>query len=75
MKIRDVQKAGLLETDIDERRLHPRQHARDLALVDVSGQADLPIALEIKFGEIVVFKQRDPHFECGRVNCNFSFQR
>ena len=75
MKIRDVQEARLFEADIDERRLHPGQHARDLALIDISRQPDLPIALEEKFGELVVFKQRDPHFECGRVNCDFSFHR
>ena len=73
MKIRDVQEARFLESDIDERRLHPRQHSRDLALIDVTRQPNLPIALEVKLGEIVIFKQRDPHLECGRVNCNFSF--
>ena len=75
MKIRDVQEARLLESDIHERRLHPGQHARDLALIDVAGESDLPIALEEKFGQLVIFKQRDPHFERGRVDCNFSFHR
>ena len=75
VKIRDVQKARLLQADIDERRLHPGQHARDLALVDISREPDLAIALEVEFGELVVFEQRDPHLECGRVNCDFSFHK
>ena len=75
VKIGDMQEAGFLETDIDERRLHPGQHARDLALINVSRQPNLAIALEIEFSELVIFKQRDSHFECGRVNCDFSFHR
>ena len=75
MKIRNVQEARLLESDIDERRLHPGQHPRDLALIDVAGEADLAIALEVEFRELVIFKQRDAHLECGRVDCDFSFHR
>ena len=43
MKIGDVEKAGLLQPDIDERGLHPGQHARYLALVDISYEAALPL--------------------------------
>jgi len=75
VKIRDVQEARLLEPDIHERRLHPRQHARDLAFIYIARQPNLPVALEEKFGELIVFKQRDPHFQCGCVNCDFSFHR
>ena len=75
MKIRDVQEARLLQPDIDERRLHPGQHARDLALIDVTGQPHLAIALEVEFRQLVIFQQRDSHLEGGRVNCNFSFHR
>ncbi len=75
VKIRDVQEARLLEPNIHERRLHPGQHARDLALIDIASQPNLPIALEEKFGELVIFKQRDPHFQFGCVNCDFSFHR
>ena len=73
LKIRDVQKARFLQPYIDERRLHPGQYARDLALVDVAGQTDLPIALEVEFGELIVFEQRHPHLKCRSVNCDFSF--
>ena len=50
VKIRDVQEAGLLQTNIDKRRLHPGQHARDLALIDVAGEAAMLLALEIELG-------------------------
>jgi len=36
--IGDVQERGALEPDFDERRLHPRQHARNLADKDVADQ-------------------------------------
>ena len=63
MKIRNVQEARLLESDIDERRLHPGQHPRDLALIDVAGESDLAIALEVEFRELVIFKQCDANLE------------
>ena len=50
VKIRDVQEAGLLQTNIDKRRLHPGQHARDLALIDVASEAAMLLALEIELG-------------------------
>ena len=34
-----MQERGLLEADVDERRLHAGQHAGDAALVDVPGDA------------------------------------
>jgi hypothetical protein len=75
LKIRDVEKARFLEPDIDKRRLHPGQHARDLALVDIAGETDLPIALQEELGELIVFEHRHPHLQCGGVNCDFSFHR
>ena len=75
VKIRDVQEARLRQTDIDKRSLHPGQHARDLALIDVARQPNLAIALEVEFGQFVILEQRHPHLQCGRVNCDFSFHR
>ena len=75
LKIRDVEKARFLEPDIDKRRLHPGQHARDLAFVDIAGETDLPIALQEELGELIVFEHRHPHLQCGGVNCDFSFHR
>src|ERR1035437_592797 len=45
VKIRDVQEARLLQADIHKRSLHPGQHARDLALIDIARQPNLAIAL------------------------------
>ena len=73
MKIGDVQEARLLQADVDERRLHPGQHARDLAFVDVAGKAAMLLAFEIELGQRAVFEQRDAHFERARVNDNFTF--
>ena len=44
--VRRVQKCGPLQADLDERRLHARQHARDPSLVDVADQAAPAVALE-----------------------------
>ena len=44
----DVQEGGALEADLDERRLHAGQHARDLAGVDVADPAALERALEVQ---------------------------
>ncbi len=75
LKIRNVQKARLLESDIDEGGLHPGQHPRDLAFVDIPGEADLPVSLEVEFGELIIFEHRHPHLQRGSVNCNFSFHK
>ena len=73
MKVRDVQEARLLQADIDERRLHPGQHTRDLAFINVPGETAMLLAFEIKFGQRAVFEQRDAHFERARINNNFTF--
>ncbi len=63
-----MEEAGLLEADIDERGLHPGQHPRNLPFVDISYNAALLVALEIKFGERVVLDRRHPHFEVAGVD-------
>jgi hypothetical protein len=37
-QVRDVQEAGALQADLDERRLHAGQHARHFAEIDVADQ-------------------------------------
>jgi len=49
LEVGNMKKARLVETDIDECGLHPRQHPRHSALVNVACQAAALIALQIKF--------------------------
>ena len=44
----DVQERGALESDLDERRLHSRQDARDPAQIDVADQAARAGALDVQ---------------------------
>ena len=67
-KIGDVQEAGLFQSDIDERGLHPGQHPRHFSFVDISYQAALLVALEIKLGQRVVLDRRHPHLEVAGVD-------
>ena len=67
-KIGNVQEAGLLQADIDERGLHSREHPRHLPLVDISYNAALLVALEIEFGQRVVLDCRHPHLKVAGVN-------
>jgi hypothetical protein len=70
-----VKEAGLFEPDINERRLHPRQHSRHPSLVDISGEPAPPISFEVKLRQAAVFEQCDPHFKRGSVDDNLSFHR
>ena len=58
--VRGVQEGGLVEADVDERRLHPRQHADDLPLVDVAGDAALAATLDVQLDERRVLEERYP---------------
>ena len=56
----DVQKAVLLETDLDERGLHPRKHVVDDPEVDVPGDRPALRTLEVDLGDAVVLQDRNP---------------
>ena len=58
----NVQERGALEADLDERRLHPGQDARDLADVDVADPAALELALEMQLLHRAVLDDRDAGF-------------
>jgi hypothetical protein len=73
MKIRDMEEARFIQADIDERRLHPGQHSRDLALIDVPGETAMLLAFEIELVQRAVFEQRNAHFERACINNNFTF--
>jgi hypothetical protein len=53
-----VQEGGALQPDVDEGRLHARQHARHLAQVDVADQPALQRALDVKLLHRAVLDQR-----------------
>src|SRR6185437_5686182 len=54
----DVQECGTLETDIDEGRLHPRQHAGHAALVQIADQAPSAATLDVELLHHAFFHQR-----------------
>src|SRR5262245_49391847 len=57
-----VQEAVTFEPKIDEGRLHPRQHLRDPALVDVADNAARALALDEDLRDLVVLENCDPCF-------------
>ena len=57
--VADVEEGGLLHADVDERRLHARQHALDPALVDVADDAALALALDVELDELPLLDERD----------------
>ncbi len=58
----DVQERGALEADLDERRLHARQHARDAAEVDVADQPARARALHVQLLDHALLEHRHPRF-------------
>ena len=57
----DVEERVALEPEVDERRLHAGQHARDPALVDVADDAALRLALDEDLGRrTLVLEEGDP---------------
>ena len=55
----DVEEAVLLEADLDERGLHPRQDVVDDAEVDVAGDRAALGPLEVDLGDLVVLEHGD----------------
>ncbi len=55
----DVEEAVLLEADLDERGLHPRQDVVDRAEVDVAGDRAAVGPLEVDLGDLVVLEHGD----------------
>ena len=59
-KVGDVEERIALQADIHEGRLHAGKDAGNPALIDGSGEGVLVFALEVDFGELIVFHQ--PNF-------------
>jgi hypothetical protein len=55
-----VEKAVLLEADLDEGRLHSGQDVVDRALVDVPRDRAAFVPLEIDLGDLFVLEHGDP---------------
>src|SRR5262249_49088868 len=55
----DVQERGAVEPDVDEGRLHAREHAGDLAEVHVPHRAAIARPLDEELGEDSIFDERD----------------
>ncbi len=55
----DVEERGLLVADVDEGRLHAREHPGHATLVDVADDALVFFTLEVELGDVTVFHQRD----------------
>ena len=67
----DVEKGRLLQADIDEGRLHPRQDANDLPLIDVADNPPFPVALDVEFGDVAVLDEGDAGFVGGGIDDQF----
>ena len=52
----DVEERVALEPDVDEGRLHPREHLGDPSLVDVADDAALILALDEDFDDLIVLE-------------------
>jgi hypothetical protein len=61
-EIGNVQESGALQTDVDERRLHSRQHPGHLAQVHVAHQSALQRPLDVQFLDRAVFDDGHPGF-------------
>ncbi len=55
----DVEEAVLLEADLDERGLHPRQDVVDHAEIDVAGDRSAFRPLEVDLGDLIVLEHGD----------------
>ena len=56
----DVEEGVLLEADVDEGRLHPRQDPRHAPLVDVADDAALLPAFDLHLGDAAVLEDGHP---------------
>ena len=66
--IRGMQKGGTLQTDIDEGRLHPGQHAADPASIDIADQAALAGTLNMHLLQDAVLDEGDTGLLWGDID-------
>ncbi|MOA17276.1 hypothetical protein D3C78_1375280 [compost metagenome] len=68
---RGMDERGAVQADVDEGRLHARQHPHHLALVDVADDAALLRALDMHLLQHAVFHHRHARLHGGDVDQNF----
>src|SRR5690606_29756535 len=68
--VRGMQERGTLQPDVDERRLHAGQHARDTSLVDIADEPATIGALDEDLLEHAVLDQRGAHLTGTDVDQN-----
>src|SRR6185369_12689463 len=67
----DMQERRAIEADVDERRLHPGQHAPDLAEVDVPDEPAGRRPLDMQFLRDALLEHGDARFLRGNVDQYF----
>jgi hypothetical protein len=72
-QVGDVQEGGALEADVDECRLHSRQHPRHHPHVDVPHQAPGGFAVQVKFLQDALVHDGDPQFLRCRIDQDVFF--
>ncbi len=66
-----VEESGFFQADVDKCGLHSGQDPADAALDDVAHNAFPTLALDVHFGELGLFHQRDPGFPRVDVDNDF----
>lgn len=67
---RSMDKRGTIQADVDEGGLHPRQHAHNLALVDIADDPALLGALHVDFLQNTVLYHRHARFHRRDIDQN-----
>ena len=73
--VADVQERGALQPDVDERRLHAREHAHDAPQVDVTDEPARVPTVDVEFDELAVLHQRDTDLATRRADDDLGGQR
>ena len=69
--LRGMNESGAIQPDVDEGRLHTRQHPHHLALVDVANDAAALGALDVHLLQDTVLHHRHPRLHGGDVHQDF----
>ena len=67
----DIQERIALQTEVHERRLHPRQHLRHPALVDVADDGPVASPLDPELDDLTLVENCDPRLVPGVLFSNW----
>ena len=56
----DIEEGCFLQTDINEGRLHAREHPDDSAAVDVADNSQFTVALDVELGNVAALQEGNP---------------